>query len=232
VLPAPDLEPVTSTTYDAGLTLKFDDRRFAEPAQDVERAAARHDAEASEMPGATARGALELRGFVQSRRDEIGMFRTAQGQVSHFNSSEVEQRGFEVGLQSVFFEVFALHGAATYLRTEDALGKRLPMRPVWNVFARPELRLRFAALAMSAGLAAEISYRSFAFADRANLAAIPECSTTAVSASLGFLRDRLRFTSRLEDVADARCTDWVGYPLPGRALLFTLTYQEFDHEKA
>jgi outer membrane receptor protein involved in Fe transport len=206
VLPAPNLEPVRSTTYDAGVTLKID--------------------------SAAVRGTLELHGFLQQRRDEIGTFRTAQFQVAHFNLSEVEQRGFELGVQAVLFELFALHGAATYLRTEDALGKRLPMRPVWNLFARPELRTRFEALAMSAGIGAEISYRSFAFADRANLAVISACSTAALSASIGFLRDRLRLTTRIEDLANARCTDLVGYPLPGRSLLFTLTYQEIDHDKA
>ncbi|HET6332478.1 MAG TPA: TonB-dependent receptor [Polyangiales bacterium] len=205
VLPAPNLQPATSTTYDAGVTLKHET--------------------------AAIRGALELHGFLQQRRDEIGTFRTAQFQVAHFNSSDVEQRGFELGVQAVLFELFAIHGAATYLRTEDALGKRLPMRPVWNVFVRPELRKRFAALAMSAGVAAEINYRSFAFADRANLAVISECSTAALSASIGFLRDRLRLSGRLEDLTNARCTDLVGYPLPGRSLLFTLTWKESEHEK-
>jgi vitamin B12 transporter len=206
VLPSPELEPVTSTTYDAGLTLQH--------------------------AAAAARGAIELHAFLQRRRDEIGTFRTAQFQVAHFNASEVEQRGFELGVQASVFESLALHAAATYLRTEDALGKRLPMRPVWNVFARPELRKYFARLAISAGIAAEIDYRSFAFADRANLAVISQCSTTAVSASVGFFRDRLRLSGRLEDVTDARCTDLVGYPLPGRSVSFTLTWKELEHEKA
>jgi vitamin B12 transporter len=206
VLPAPDLKPVTSTTYDAGVTFQHD--------------------------SAAVRGTLELHGFVQQRRNEIGTFRTAQFQVAHLNLSEVEQRGFELGVQAHLFELLALHGAATYLRTEDATGKRLPMRPVWNVFARPELRSRVAALAISTAVAAELNYRSFAFADRANLAVISECTTAALSASIGFLRDRVRFTGRVEDLTNARCTDLVGYPLPGRSLMFTLTYQETTHDEA
>lgn len=207
VLPAPDLRAVRSTTYDVGLTLQ--------------RARTWGSAQ------------VELRGFLQERKHEIGAVRTAQYQVAHQNLSEVEQRGVELGVRGSLWDVLGLHGAATYLSTSDALAKRLPLRPSWNVFARPEARWSFArGLASSAEFAAEVSYRSFVFADRANLATIPACSTLALSASLGFLRDRLRLLGRMEDVTDARCVDLIGYPLPGRSLFFTITYQEMTHDHA
>ncbi|MET0388453.1 MAG: TonB-dependent receptor, partial [Polyangiales bacterium] len=207
VLPAPSLEPVRSTTYDAGLTLQH--------AQ------------------ALLRGALELRGFIQKRRDEIGSYRTAQFQIAHVNLSEVQQRGFELGLRAVLFELLYLNGAATYMKTEDALGNRLPLRPLWSAFARPELRVRFeGGVASSAGASVELSHRSFVFADRANLGVIAACTTTSLSASLGLFRDHLRVTGRIEDVADARCTDLIGFPLPGRTLLLSLTYQEMTDDHA
>ncbi len=205
VLPSPQLEPVRALNYDAGATLRHDGEVLA--------------------------GALELRGFSQARRDAISVVRTAQWQLRHENVARVRQEGLELGARGALFDVVALHGALTYSRAQDVADRRLPFRPRWSAFVRPELRVRFARPAItSAGASAEIEYHGFAFADRANLAVVPACTTAALSASLGLLRDRLILTARGTDVTDARCTDLVGYPLPGRSLFFTLTWKENDHD--
>jgi iron complex outermembrane receptor protein len=121
----------------------------------------------------------------------------------------------------------------TYLHTQNQLEKRLPFRPQWVMFVRPEAVLRFARGPISStGASAELSYRSFVFADRANLASVPACRTAAVGLAIGFFRDRLRLTGRMEDAADVRCSDLVGYPLPGRSVFFSVTYQEESHDQA
>lgn len=173
------------------------------------------------------RASLEARGFLQRRRDTIAVTAlNAQKQARYTNLSEVTQKGAEFGLSGALFEHFALHSSLTYLHTETQLGKRLPFRPTWVAFVRPELRARFANGAVSAATSGELAYRSFVFADPANLATTAECRTGAVSVALGFLQDRLRLIGRVDDVADARCSDLTGYPLPGRSLFFTLSYQE------
>lgn len=202
VLPSPGLRPVSATTFDGGA------------------------AWCTKRP--TWSSSSELHGFVQRRRDAIAASRTGQWQTAHENLSEVEQKGLELGLSGSLRETFRLNGSLTYLHTETRLDKRLPLRPQWVLFVRPQATFKFSGPISSAGVAAEIFYRSFAFADHANLATVPDCQTSGLGASLGFLGDRLRLMGRMEDLADRRCTDLVGYPLPGRSLFFSLSYQE-DH---
>jgi len=203
VPPSPDLKPVHAVTYDAGLTLKQPDET------------------------APLYGQLELRGFWQQRDNEIGNYRTAQYQVAHVNLSEVEQRGVEAGLLATGWDLLHLVGSATYMATQNALGKRLPLRPLWIAFLRSELRGRISGSVVSdAGVSAELNHRGSVFADRANLAVIPACTTLAVGAGLGLWRSLLHATLRVEDLTDVRCTDLIGFPLPGRTLSMSISYQE------
>jgi iron complex outermembrane receptor protein len=206
VLPAPGLKPVTSTTYDGGLAWCSKRAHWS--------------------------ASSELHAFLQQRRDAIATFRTSQWQVGHQNLSQVEQKGVELGLAGALFSLLSLRGALTYLRTENQLDKRLPFRPQWVAFLRPELSRRFArGPVSSAGGSAELSYRSFVYVDQANLAFVPECRTVALGVALGLFGDRVRLAARMDDAADVRCSDLVGYPLPGRSLFFSLTYQEENHDR-
>jgi len=207
VLPSPHLKPVRSTSYDGGVTLAG--------------------------KAGTVFGTAEVRGFHQERRDSIAMFRTAQFQVGHENLSSVTQRGIELGGSGTFRELLAVHGSLTWLDTETALGKQLPFRPRRVAYVRPEATLRFADSAVSsASMSAEVWQRSFAFVDQPNLAYVPSCMKVALGAAVTLLGKRVRVAGRMDDVADARCTDLVGYPLPGRSLFFTITYQEALNEDA
>lgn len=204
VLPAPELRPVKSVTYDGGVTYRF--------------------------PWSSVRGNLEVRGFRKERRDAIAVARTAQWQVRHRNISSVEQRGLEAGLSLALSEYASLVGAATLLKTETALGKRLPLRPQWTLFARPEARLPLSSTVLSElSVGSELSYRSFVYADDANLAPVSECFTTAFTMAALFFRGRVRLSGRMDDALDVRCHDVVGYPLPGRSLFFMVSVQERTH---
>jgi hypothetical protein len=224
VLPSPDLEPVSSLTYDGGAAWCTKRQQWS--------------------------ASTELHAFLQQRRDAIAMFRTAQWQVGHENVSQVEQKGAELGVSGSLFDIFSLRSSLTYLRTGNALAKlvaaeppstathwvqldkRLALRPQWVLFARPEATFAFTnGPVSSVGASAELYYRSFVFVDRANLASVPACRTTALGVALGFLGNRLRLAGRMEDAADARCSDLVGYPLPGRSLFFSLSYQEDIHDQ-
>ncbi|HVZ32299.1 MAG TPA: TonB-dependent receptor, partial [Polyangiaceae bacterium] len=205
VLPALQLRPVKSTTYDGGVTLKGRKQALA--------------------------GSAELRGFWQERRDSIAMFRTAQYQVKYQNLSQVRQWGAESRVTAEATRWFRTSGSFTWLETETALGKRLPFRPRFIYYARPELRVPIERTwVSSASVSSELWHRSFAFYDNANQSWSDACTKLAFSAALGLLRDRVRVSARMDDSLDARCTDLVGYPLPGRSLFFTLSYREVDHD--
>jgi iron complex outermembrane receptor protein len=200
-LPAPQLKPVHAVTYDGGATWCTRGTYF--------------------------QSSLELHGFLQERRDMIAASLNAQKQARYQNLSEVRQRGVELGAFASLYDHFSLHGSLTYLNTETQLEKRLPLRPTWVMFARPELRTRFSkGPVSSAAASAELAYRSFVFTDPANLAPTSECRTAAISVAVGFLGERLHVVGRMDDVADVRCSDLLGYPLPGRSLFFSVSYRE------
>ncbi len=200
-LPSFDLKPVRSDTVDGGITL-----------------CGHHG-----LLGAT----LELRGFVQERHDAIAMYRTSRHQVGHENIASVRQWGSESGTSLRFGEHAALHGSFTWLETATALDKRLPFRPRYIGYVRPEGQMRFSRSQVSrASVSAELWHRSFAFVDRGNLAYTDDCTKLALSAAVDMFQERVRLGARIDDVLDARCTDLIGYPLPGRSLFFSITYQE------
>ncbi|HEX6243787.1 MAG TPA: TonB-dependent receptor [Polyangiales bacterium] len=200
-LPSPDLKPVRGLTYDVGATYC--------------------------TSGAVYRASLEVHGFLQQRRDMIVGSLDARKQQSFHNVSQVEQKGVELGGFGALWDHLLVHASMTYLHTETQLDKRLPLRPTWVMYARPELRTRIARGPVSSlGGGAELSYRSFVFVNPSNLEVLPECGTAAISVAFGFLRERIKLVGRMDDVADVRCSDLLGYPLPGRSLFFTLSYQE------
>lgn len=198
--PSPGLKPVTATSFDTGARWSTKRESWS--------------------------GSSELHAFLVRRRDAIVASRNAQYLTAHENSSAVEQRGLELYLSGSLYDTFSLHSSLTYLDTETALHKRLPLRPSFVAFGRPQAVLRFPGPVSSVGAAAELYFRSYVFVDNANLATVSECQTSAVSLSMGFLRDRLQLMGRMDDAANRRCTDLLGFPLPGRSVFFTLTYQE------
>lgn len=200
VLPSLALRPVKSTSYDGGVTAKGRHKSYA--------------------------GSAELRGFWQERRHSIAMYRTAQFQVGHENLSSVHQYGTEGRLSGELIDWVHLSGSATWLHTEDALGNRLPFRPRLLAYARPELRIPLHGWVQELSFASELWHRGFAFYDTANLAYTSACTKLGFGAALAMFERRVRFSARMDDALDARCTDLVGYPLQGRSVFFTLSFRE------
>jgi iron complex outermembrane receptor protein len=125
----------------------------------------------------------------------------------------------------------ALHASLTWLRSENALDQRLPFRPEYVSYVRPEAHLSFDQRVVSrAGLFAELSDRSFAYVDNANLAYVGGCLQVGLGAFLELLQRRLRLSANIADANDARCTDLIGYPLPGRSFFLSLSYKEMADE--
>jgi iron complex outermembrane receptor protein len=177
------------------------------------------------------RASLELRGFYQRREDSIAAYRTAQFQVGYENLSAVRQWGIESGLGLELSDYAALHASLTWLRSENALDQRLPFRPEYVSYVRPEAHLSFDQRVVSrAGLFAELSDRSFAYVDNANLAYVGGCLQVGLGAFLELLQRRLRLSANIADANDARCTDLIGYPLPGRSFFLSLSYKEMADE--
>jgi vitamin B12 transporter len=205
VRPSPSLRPVKSRSVDGGLMLL-------------------------RQLGAL-RVQAELRGFYQRREDSIAAYRTAQFQVGYENLSAVRQWGIESGLSLVLGEYASLNASFTWLQTENALGKRLPFRPEYVTYARPEAHVQWTdAVVSRAGVFAELSHRTFAYVDRVNLSYVDPCLTLGAGAFLELLRKRVRLSASLADATDARCTDLIGYPLPGRSFLLSIAYQELPNE--
>ncbi len=201
VLASPELRPVRAKTIDMGLTAQ---RSFR-----------------------AVHAMVELRAFAQERADSIAMYRTAQWQVGHENLSRVQQLGTEAGLQVALGSVFSIHGATTWLDATDALGRRLPLRARHVNSLRPEATWRFAdSMVSSVSLSSEIFHRSFTFVDVANTAYVEGCLKVAAALSVSLRSESVRLSARMDDVADARCADVVGYPLPGRSMFFSLGIRE------
>lgn len=205
VLPSFQLKPVSSTTYDGGVTAKG--------------------------RAGLLRGRAELRGFAQQRRDSIALYRTAQFQVGNENLPSVKQWGVESNVSGALGEHFSVNGSFTWLDTKTALGARLPLRPRFTAYVRPEAKIRFTNDWFSgASVAGELAYRSFAYLDNANLAYTDACAKVAVGAATTLFKERIRVSARMDDTANARCFDLLGFPLMGRSLLFSVTYQEVTNE--
>jgi iron complex outermembrane receptor protein len=172
----------------------------------------------------------EARAFLQQRDSAIAAFRTAQLQVAHENLPRVAQWGMESGL-GLRVPRAALLGSFTWLDTEDKLGKRLPFRSKYVAYARPEVHADIRSSWLShASAFGELSYRSFAFTDRANLAYVPPCLKGTLGMTFSLFKSRLSISARMDDVANARCMDVHGYPLPGRSVFFGIGFQEARDE--
>ncbi len=200
-LPSPMLKPVSSQSADGGVVVKG-------------------------KVGIVS-GSAELRGFWQARSNTIQARRTNQYQVVFENLSTVHQHGIESMLSGELTRWFRANGSFTWLDTETGLGTRLPLRPKFIAFGRPELYVPIErGWVSSASFATEVWHRSFAFYDNANLPYAPACTKLGFGAGVSFFSERVRMSARLDDALDARCVDLVGFPLQGRTVFFSLSYRE------
>jgi outer membrane receptor protein involved in Fe transport len=126
-----------------------------------------------------------------------------------------------------------LTGQATFLDAEDRSGstahdgKQLPLRPPWQVYARPELvRLSLPGGGVNVGAFADASLVVGGFSDPANLDALPARVLIGAGVTATVPRWGLRAACSGQNLTGvAYLRDIPTWPLPGRTVFLTLAWQ-------
>lgn len=191
--------------------------------------------------------------FFRIRSNDSIVFVPVAGMVAKpFNLDDADLAGLEGVFRGRVAQHLKLIGNYTYLHTQQISsqssydGKRLPHRPAHQAYTRIELE--GSAFGHRASTWVDAHYVSSNFLDRGNFATTPSRTLLgyglklAISSSLtlGFemkniLNQRtqpvpLRPPPRPDlDKVPSAVADYLGYPLPGRALYLTLTWTDSAH---
>jgi hypothetical protein len=170
---------------------------------------------------------LEARAFDLAIEDQIVFQRNAFAQLQPFNLGESHIKGIELGARAAYTRHVFLTASATFLDSEGKPGKSLPNRPRAIVLVQPALHSGpFAALDdLSAFFEVAYTASSFDDLDNATLPKRPQALASTGITSL-FLSERAALRVTLSDVFDRGGQDLRGFPLPGRSVMASLTYQE------
>ncbi|WP_437616715.1 TonB-dependent receptor [Sorangium sp. So ce834] len=186
---------------------------------------------AQTRPGAVLRGAY-LDAFVFGRATSglIAYARAGQGYVAPYNVGRARVLGAELltGVEVTSF--LRAEIAATLLDPRDTTPERMTTNDVLPFRARlvvaPRLRAAWKPpdRGVLSGASGELRavYQSSRYADPAGLGVIAEQATVDLEAEATWFGGHLATRARVADLLDARRTDIVGYPLPGRSAFFTL----------
>ena len=174
-------------------------------------------------------GSLEARGFLLFAEDLVRYRRTAQNQALPENVASARTMGVELGARGDAGRHFGLAAALTLMRTEDrALGRRLPLRPEVQAYARPEARVFALGPVSRAAFFGEVTYVGETFADPHNLVVVPGRLLFGAGVVVETLDGALAVALTASDLGDERPTDVLGFPLPGRAFELTVTGRTED----
>lgn len=188
----PQLRPERAETWDAGGNLKL--------------AVGRH-----------VRGSVEWAHYEQHTRDLIGYSRNSATTVMAFNVSRARLRGEELGARLELPRGFAASGWCAWQGTVDQgtvriwRGRRLPLRPERHLYG--QLGWKTARVELSA----DVEYLGEDFNDRANRTRLAPRTLTGASAAAR-VHTGVRLTVDAKNLGNARVSDVVGFPLPGRSL--------------
>lgn len=181
--------------------------------------------------GAVVRGAF-LDAFVFGRTVEglVSYERVAQGYVAPYNVGQARVLGAEIltGIEVTPF--LRAEVAATFLDPRDISSKRtlvndmLPFRSRLVVAPRLHAGWEIPDRAPLAGVGGELRavYQSNRYADPAGLILIREQATVDLELETKWLEGHLTVRCRAADLFDARRTDIIGYPLPGRSVFLAM----------
>ncbi len=157
--------------------------------------------------------------------DMIRFRRTSQSQIKYENIASGRTRGVEIELRGGITHHFILHADATWTQAVDeATGNQLPGQPEWIAFVQPE--------AHSGALSKIVSdimgffralYVGKSYADPANLVVLTARTELAAGVGVELFESRLGLSFRVDDIADVRGQDLLGFPLPGRRYTGRLT---------
>ncbi len=206
VLGNAELNDELADTFDAGLVLRDRARKW--------------------------RAELQLHGFTSRVRQLIQLQRVTPHQARYLNLGAAELNGLEMVARGRL--PGWLHTSVRYgllmSRDRSALaaydGKPLPMRPGSRLSSRLTAtgRPRPWLGASSAWLA--YRWQSGHFADRANRVALPTRASLDVGVATSTADDRLQLTARVDNLLDRHNSDLIGFPLPGRTMMVTLSWED------
>ncbi len=176
------------------------------------------------------RGSVELRGFALFIDDLIRFERTAQFTVRPENVASGRVYGLEFGALGHLGRYFSLSSSLTAMHTENAFGNQLPLRPPLQALVRPQAQffpvdLGVAALDEVAAFV-ELHHVSFVYLDEANLTNLPGRTLFSVGMSITLWASHVTLDARVNNVFDARVTDVLSRPLPGRDVRFSVTFRD------
>ncbi len=160
--------------------------------------------------------------FYSTVSDMIVFVQTSQRTVRAENVAGAETRGIEASWSAGLLDHFELSGNYTYLSTKNTSaapflhGNRLPGRPVHELFSR------VAAFNHRARIFYELNYISENYLDQANLEKIDNRTIHNAGVTL-YPRDTMTVTVEVKNFTDRQVADVLGYPLPGRSFVATLT---------
>jgi iron complex outermembrane receptor protein len=164
---------------------------------------------------------------------------TSGGPSRALNLSRARVYGLEQELQVGVGRHARLVTQGTYLVARDESdnpathGNQIPHHPRVSAYARPEMVRFDLPRGIELGAYADASILAGAYDDPANVSPVPTHLIAGVGASVSRPRSRLRLTISALNLTDARTWNFSGYPLPGRTIFASLTYdsaaeQELD----
>jgi iron complex outermembrane recepter protein len=176
--------------------------------------------------GRSARGhaSVEWSHFESQTRDLIVQLRNSASSVRAMNLSRTRVVGEELSVRGALAAGLSVTGAATWMSALNVgavpafwTGKRLPLRPARQLYARVQWRRG------PARAGADLQYLGDDMLDPYNRLRAP--SRTLAGASLGWelAHDALALTVEGKNLGDRRVSDVGGFPLPGRSVFVSLS---------
>lgn len=144
--------------------------------------------------------------------------RTAQSQIKYENIASGRNRGVEIEVRGGITHHFILHGDVTWTQARDeATGKQLPGQPEWVAFVQPEAHSGTLSKIVSDLMGFfRVLYIGKSYADPVNLVVLVARTELAAGVGADLFEGRLGMSFRVDDLADVRGQDLLGFPLPGR----------------
>jgi iron complex outermembrane receptor protein len=178
---------------------------------------------------------LYLDAFAFSRWADglVAYARTGQGYIRPYNVGAARVLGAELLGGTRITELIGLEVSATIMDPRDVSSGRMTTNDILpyrsKLLLSPRLRFDWArhrpfGLSGAGGQLTAL-YQSSRFADPAGLGVIDEQFTAELEAYVKLFDGRLTVRGRIADLFDAKRTDIVGYPLPGRSFYLGLEAQ-------
>lgn len=169
-------------------------------------------------------------GFARWASGLIAYARAGQGFVVPYNVGHARVVGAEILASVAFFKILRAEVAATFLDPRDTSATRTTVNDVLPYRSRligaPRVRADWKRPSRDgvSGLGGELRavYQSSRYADAAGLGVIDEQLSVDAEAYVALFDGLLTARVRVADVGNARRTDIIGYPLPGRSAYFGL----------